>query len=219
MRLATVICFLLFVFSFAEVAAQLPKTPDGFKQPRVLILMDGSSSMLAQWDNRIPRFKAAAKLVEELMDSVYKVNKQVEFGLRLYGHQYPAQENNCTDTKREVMFSKDNYTQMGLRMASLKPSGVSPMAYALKQAATLDMEDERQNAYSIILVTDGGESCGGNVCEIVQELIYRKIFFKSYLINLNGNLNDFNGYTCLGDNIIVTNDKDVTASWKAILLF
>lgn len=195
----------------------MPRTPDGFRQPRVLILMDGSSSMLAQWNNKMPRFKAAAKLVEELMDSVYRVNKQVEFGLRLYGHQYPAQENNCTDTRREVMFSKDNFTQMGLRMASLKPAGVSPMAYALKEAATVDMIDERNNAYSIILITDGGESCGGNVCEIIKELIYRKIFFKSFLINLNGNVNDYSGYTCLGDNIIVTNEKDVTDAVKRIM--
>src|SRR5215217_5027280 len=141
MRPALFFIFLL-VCSFAEVSAQLPKTPDGFKQPRILILMDGSSSMLSQWDNKMPRFKAAAKLVTAVMDSIYKVNNKVEFGLRVYGHQYPAQENNCFDTRREVMFSKDNYTQMALRMESMKPSGVSPMAYALKIAAAEDLDDE-----------------------------------------------------------------------------
>lgn len=217
MRPAHFFIFFLLICSFAEVSAQMPKTPDGFKQPRILILMDGSSSMLSQWDNKIPRFKAAARLVSAVMDSIYKVNNKVEFGLRVYGHQYPAQENNCFDTRREVMFSKDNATQMALRMESMKPSGVSPMAYALKTAAAEDLNDEYRNAYSIILVTDGGESCGGNVCEVAQELIYRKIFFKSYLINLNSNIKDYSGYTCLGDNLFVTNDDDIRDAVKRIM--
>ena len=208
---------LILLFVSGVAFAQLPKTPDGTKQPRILILLDGSSSMLSQWDSKMPRFRAAGNIVADLMDSVYKVNNQVEFGLRVYGHQFPAQQNNCTDTKREVMFSKDNYTQMGLRIASLNPSGVSPMAYALREAATIDLDDEIRNAYSIILISDGGESCNGNVCEVVKNLLQRKIFFKSYVISLvKGGAEEYR-YQCLGENLLVDNTAAITPAIQRIM--
>ena len=208
--------FLLFLISF-KAAAQLPVTPEGVKQPRILILMDGSSSMLQPWNDKIKRFDAAAKVVSTLMDSIYHVNSQVEFGLRVYGHQFPAQDNNCTDTKREVMFSKDNYTQMALRMASLHPSGVSPIAYALKEAATLDLEDELHNAYSIILLTDGGESCNGDICQVVETLISRKIFFKPYIVSMVDYAPLRNQYSCLGNFLTVGQEKDLVPAVMSIV--
>ena len=75
------------------------------------------------------------------MDSVYSVNKDVEFSLRVYGHQSPTSMNNCFDSKQEVMFSKDNYTQMMLRLAALHPLGISPIAYSIQQAAENDMQN------------------------------------------------------------------------------
>src|SRR5207245_1578115 len=103
---------LVFLFLSFPSFAQPAITPEGMKQPRILILLDGSSSMLQPWGKDLVRFSAAGKVVLSLMDSIYKVNNQVEFGLRVYGHQSPAQENNCTDTRQEVMFSKNNLTQM-----------------------------------------------------------------------------------------------------------
>lgn len=209
--------FFLFLLLAVNVSAQLPSTPEGIKQPRILILMDGSSSMLQPWNGKVQRFEAAAQVVSTLMDSIYKVNNQVEFALRVYGHQYPAQENNCTDTRREVMFSKDNYAQMSLRMASIHPRGVSPIAYALKEAATNDLENELYNAYSIILVTDGGESCNGDICSVVQTLIARKIFFKPYIISMVDYAPLKNQYTCLGNFLTVAKQQDIAPTVTTIV--
>jgi len=207
---------LLILVSF-NAFAQLPSTPDGVKQPRILILLDGSSSMLYKYNDQLIRFGAAGKIVETLIDSIYKVNNQVEFGLRVFGHQHPAQENNCTDTRREVMYSKDNYTQMSLRIASLHPSGVSPIAYALKEAATNDLEDEVRNAYSIILITDGGESCNGDICDVVKTLIDRKIFFKPYILSLVDDAPLRTQYACLGNFLAVPKESDIVPAVSAIV--
>jgi hypothetical protein len=208
---------LLFLIVSLNTFAQLPSTPDGVKQPRILLLLDGSSSMLARYNDRLSRFGAAGKIVETLIDSIYRVNNQVEFGLRVYGHQHPAQENDCTDTRREVMYSKNNYTQMSLRIASLHPSGVSPIAYSLHEAATNDLEDEVRNAYSIILITDGGESCNGNICEVVSTLIARKIFFKPYILSLVDDPMLRSQYACLGNFLAVAKETDIVPAVSSIV--
>src|SRR6186997_1540025 len=112
-------CLLIFLTMCAAAKAQ-HTADNGMRQPRILLLLDGSSSMLQPWNTTI-RFKGAAKIIAALMDSIYSVNAGVEFGLRVYGHQSPAQNNDCFDSRLEVMFSKNNATQMSLRLASLKP--------------------------------------------------------------------------------------------------
>ncbi len=193
-----------------------PKKPGIYKQPRILILLDGSSSMVNEWTKGKTRFDAAGEIVLKLMDSIYRFNDQVEFSLRVYGHQYDVPENNCGDTRREVMFSKNNYTQMSLRLSSLHPRGVSPIAYSLEQAAESDFTDERDYAYSLVLITDGGESCGGNICSVVQSLLEKKIEFKPYIISLVDYAPLKEQYKCLGNYLMASKPSEVTGTVSAI---
>ncbi len=185
------------------------QTANNIRQPRILILLDGSSSMSYEWQNGEKRFDAAARIIISLIDSVYKVNKDVEFALRVYGHQSPAQNNNCYDTKLEVMFSKDNIEQMRLRLANLNPIGVSPIAFSLKEAAENDLPNPLRNVYSIVLITDGAESCGGDICNIAKELFEKKIDFKPYIIGLVDNPSLKSGYDCLGNYLPLTKENDI----------
>ncbi len=209
-RLLTLLC----LFTFSARSQQATETP---RQPRILLLLDGSSSMLQPWSGKDIRFKAASQIIEGLMDSIYAVNPGVEFGLRVYGHQSPAQDNDCYDSRMEVIFSKNNITQMGLRLASLRPFGVSPIAYSLQQAAENDLLDDARNAYSIILITDGGESCGGNICEVVKKLIERKIYFRPYIVSLVDYAPLKDQYACLGSYLQVSKPGDIAPAINQIV--
>ncbi|HXS38456.1 MAG TPA: hypothetical protein VN721_17265 [Flavipsychrobacter sp.] len=187
------------------------------KQPRILILLDESASMVNKWYGDKERYKAADQIILNLMDSIYKVNDQVEFSLRAFGHQHGVPQNDCYDTKNEVMFSKDNYTQMSLRLADLHPLGVTPIAYSLKEAAENDLVDEQNYSYSIILITDGGESCGGDICEIVKTLIAKKIYFKPYIVSLVDYAPLKTEYACLGDYLQVTKEGDIPTAVGTIV--
>lgn len=215
-RLSLFLTFLLFLSPFGS-RSQPQTGRNGVKQPRILILVDGSSSMLQPWNGNRTRFEMAGKLVEKLIDSVYSVNNQVEFGLRVYGHQSPAQEKNCYDSRREVMFSKDNYTQMVLRMASLTPRGVSPIAYSIRLAAEEDMSNEADYSYSLILITDGGESCGGDICAVTKALLEKKIFFKPYILSLVDYSPLRQQYDCLGQYLQVTKNDDISSAVGTIV--
>src|SRR4051812_38873324 len=117
----SVISIFLSQYSFAQAQGELT-------QSRVLILLDESSSMLQKWPNGKEKYKAAQDVILKLMDSVYAVNGQVEFSLRVFGHQHTFDEQNCLDTKNEVPFSKDNRTQMALRLDDIRPLGITPIA-------------------------------------------------------------------------------------------
>lgn len=180
-----------------------------YKQYRILILLDGSSSMVEQWNEHSTRFRTASDIIMRLMDSVYHFNPNVEFALRVYGHQHDVPEHNCYDTKREVNFSKDNYTQMDLRLASLHPVGVSPIAYSLKTAAEEDFNDSYNYAYSLVLITDGGESCGGDICDVVKTLLEKKIQFKPYIVSLVDYAPLKDQYACLGNYLDASNPQQL----------
>jgi hypothetical protein len=206
---------LLLVFVTAATVGFSQKKIE-YKQPRILILLDGSSSMINDWTKGENRFKAAGDIVLHLMDSIYNVNNQVEFSLRVYGHQHTVQEDNCYDTKREVSFSKNNYTQMSLRLASLQPLGVSPIAYSLKEAAENDFVSENDYAYSLVLITDGGESCGGNICDVVKALLEKKIQFKPYIVSLVDYAPLKDQYDCLGNYLTVSKPGEVASALHTI---
>jgi hypothetical protein len=165
--------------------------------------------MLADWAGTRPKYKVAEEIILKLMDSVYTMNPNVEFSLRVFGSQSTVPENDCHDTRNEVPFEKGNRQRMELRLDDIKPLGVTSIAYSLKQAALNDLVDVAHNAYSIILVTDGGESCGGNICEVMKMLISNKVFFKPYIIGLEDVPGLQKEYECMGDYLQVTSQGDI----------
>ena len=209
--------FLIFFFSFFYIHGSFAQVQGELTQSRILILLDESSSMIQKWPNSKEKYKAADELINRLMDSIYTINPDVEFSLRVFGHQYTVEQNNCYDTKNEVPFSKDNRTQMSLRLDDIRPLGVTPIAYALMQAAQFDLVDEDHNAYSIILFTDGGESCGGDICEVMKKLRKYKVYFKPYIVSLEDDPTLKTTYSCMGDFLQVTKDADMPKAVTTIV--
>ena len=175
--------------------------------------------MLQTWTGAggSPKYKIANEIVMRLMDSVYAVNPRVEFSLRVFGNQYTVPEHNCMDTKSEVPFSPDNRTQMGFRLDDMHPLGVTAIAYSLSQAAENDLVDEDHNAYSIVLITDGGESCGGDICGVMQKLIKNKVLFKPYILSLEDVPELKNEYECMGDYLSVVKRSDIPKAVATIV--
>jgi hypothetical protein len=209
-----------FIFSLIIISLTQPLcAQDGPAtiQSRILILLDESSSMIKPWANGQPKYKVADELILRLMDSVYAVNRDVEFSLRVFGHQSTVEENNCYDTKNEVPFAKYNETQMALRLSAIRPLGVTPIAFSLVQAADQDLVQPDRNAYSIILITDGGESCGGDICAVMKSLIAKKVYFRPYIIGLEDDATLKMIYSCMGDYLQVTHEDDISRALKTIV--
>lgn len=199
--------------------SSIPAFPQEIKQKpaRILFLMDASSSMLTEWKTPETRFQAAARIVSAIVDSVHAVNGDVAFAVRVFGNQYPAQEKNCFDTRLEVPFNLANDAQIKARLQYLHPKGYSPIALSLKETAEKDFTESDAYAYSIILVTDGGESCGGDICATVTNLLEQKISFKPYILSLVDYEPLKKQYECLGKYLTVAKEKDIEPAIKTII--
>lgn len=169
------------------------------------------------WQKQETRFQAASRIMLSVMDSIYAVNPTVSFGLRAFGEQYPAKDSNCYDTKLEVPFAFQNKGQIQARLSDLRPRGFSPIALSLQQAAENDFTQDDEYAYSIILITDGGESCGGDICATVQNLLNKKISFTPYILTLVDYQPIHDEYNCLGKVLTVTNEKQIGSAVHKII--
>lgn len=211
------IFFFLFFTTFLIPAQPAKAQPEKAKPARILFLLDASGSMANTWNKGESRFQAASRIVIAIMDSIQNVNPDVSFGLRAFGEQYPAKDSNCTDTKLEVNFGCQNQSQMKARLGWLQPRGFSPIALSLKKAAEEDFTEDDHYAYSIILITDGGESCGGDICATVQELLAKKISFTPYILTLIDYKPIQDAYNCLGKVLTIAKEKDIAPAVQKII--
>jgi hypothetical protein len=207
----------LLLSSMALMSGRFSALAQQAKPVKVLFLLDGSSSMLDDWQPGTQRFTAASGLINTIIDSIRAVNPNVEFGLRVFGHQYPVQQNICTDTKLEVPFSKGNQAQIKARLKYISARGVSPIAYSLQKTAEENFINSDRVAYSIILLTDGGESCGGNLCDVIAKLLGGKITFTPYILSLIDNMDLKKEYDCLGKYLTVAAPAQVGPAIKTII--
>jgi Ca-activated chloride channel family protein len=125
----------------------------------VLFILDASTSMSLNWENTT-KIGAAKSLIISLLDSL-KTATNVEVALRVYGLQQTEREDDCLDSKLEVPFSNHSWNDVPAFLASVRPSGTSPIAYSLQQAAH-DFPTDKNGRNLIVLLTDGVESCHGD---------------------------------------------------------
>ena len=186
---------LLFFFSIEKLFAQYN---DSYKPQttRILILLDASGSMKEVWQEK-NKWETAKELLYKTIDSVQRANKNVEFGIRLFGHQSPRGEKNCKDSKLEVPFAKFNAKNVQQTLQNITPQGWTPIAYSLEQAAN-DFTTQPNIQNAIILITDGLETCEGNVCIAGKALQDKRITMRPYVIGLGLELNEKKFFDCVG---------------------
>jgi Mg-chelatase subunit ChlD len=130
----------------------------------VEIVVDASRSMWGRMDGK-PKMAVAKGI---LQDVSYWFPEDLDLALRAYGSASPSDSNDCADSTLLVPFGDENREPIRQAIASLRPLGQTPIAYALNQA-TRDfgsLQDDR----ALVLVTDGIESCGGDPVQAAREL-------------------------------------------------
>jgi Ca-activated chloride channel family protein len=173
--------FLLFSLAFT-VPAQNVNQQALPEKTRILFVLDASGSMNATWGESGSRMEAAKKILIRLVDSL-RANPSVELALRVYGHRYSRQSNNCQDSQLEVPFGIKNHKTIIEEIEELNPKGVTPITFSLLQAAN-DFPQSSGFRNILILITDGVESCGGDPCEASVQLQKKGVFLRPFIVGL-----------------------------------
>lgn len=153
------------------------------EKTRILFLIDASGSMMEEWQRpNQTRWTVAKAIMSKLVDSL-KQNNNLELALRVYGHKSPQEQKNCKDTWLEVPFKAKNHALIINKLQEIKPKGVTPITYSLEQSAN-DFPTGPGYRNIVILVTDGIESCGGDLCAMSQAMQKNGVFLRPYIIGL-----------------------------------
>ena len=165
------------------------------EKTRILFLLDGSGSMLGQWEGTT-RMGAAKRLLSDLVDSL-RTDTRVELALRVYGHQYHRRLQNCKDTKLEVAFARNNHDNIISKLKTITPQGTTPISYSLQELQN-DFPNDPSYRNIVIIITDGLESCDGDPCEVSRSLQAKQIFLRPFVIGLGMNKSFDEQFDCLG---------------------
>lgn len=176
------VLFCCLLFSSLSLSAQDINQQALPEKTRILFVLDGSGSMNALWGENQSRMDVAKSILTRLVDSL-KVNPKLELALRIYGHRYSRQSNNCTDSRLEVPFGLANHSAIINEIKDIVPRGVTPITYSLLQAAS-DFPANAGYRNIVILITDGVESCGGDPCQASIELQKKGVFLRPFIIGL-----------------------------------
>ncbi|MCZ6861814.1 MAG: VWA domain-containing protein [Alphaproteobacteria bacterium] len=148
-----------------EVAAMKAGRPVlSLNTKAVEIVVDASRSMWGRIDGQ-PKMVVAKNILEDVS---YWFPEDLDLALRAYGSTSPSDINDCADSTLLVPFGDDNRESIRRAIAGLRPTGQTPIAYALNQASRdfSSLWDDR----ALVLVTDGIESCGGDPVRAAREL-------------------------------------------------
>jgi len=163
---------------------------------KILFVLDASGSMKGTWQGK-SKFDLAKEILVQTIDSISASTPNVEFALRLMGHQYPRSENNCADTKLEVGFSKNNSSLIAEELSHVTPQGQTPIAFSLEQSLN-DFGNDSLSTNAIILITDGEETCSGNLCGLAEKFEEKRIALKPYIVGLGLSDSLKKKFECIG---------------------
>lgn len=143
--------------------------------PTALFVLDSSGSMNAKLEGKT-KMEVARTVMGNLIKSL---PANVGIGLETYGH---TRKDDCNDIEMLVPVSSDRDAFMKA-VNELDPKGSTPLTGAIRLAATQLREVE--GTASVVVVSDGKETCGGDPCAAVREAVTQGVKMQVHVVGFD----------------------------------
>lgn len=182
MKLLITLCCVLGL-SFQSYTQQDAPSP-------ILFIYDASGSMWGQLDGKTKKEIAS----QVLSTTVSNLPENQNIGLMAYGHR---KEGDCSDVEFLVDINNNDKSSVTKAVNGINPLGRTPLA----RSATMAINSLRESntKATIILVTDGIESCDGNICEVVANAKADGIDFKLHIVGFGLKESETEQLKCAAD--------------------
>ncbi len=176
--------FLAFVF-----AALLPAL--GQAEGKSIIVLDASGSMWGQIDGR-----AKLEIAREALATVLAgIPAETEIGLIAYGHR---EKGNCADIELVVPPGPGTGQAITDAAKAMQFLGKTPLTDAVRQAAA-ELRSTEAKA-TVILITDGIETCDADPCALGTELEASGVDFTAHVVGFGLTAEEGATVACLAEN-------------------
>ncbi|MEV8030497.1 VWA domain-containing protein [Streptomyces sp. NPDC002742] len=141
--------------------------------PKVELLLDVSGSMRARDIDGESRMSAAKQAFNEVLDAT---PQEVQLGIRTLGANYPGNDRKtgCKDTAQLYPVGTLDRTEAKTAVATLNPTGWTPIGPALLKAA--DDLNGGEGTRRIVLISDGEDTCQPlDPCQVAREIAAKGI--------------------------------------------
>lgn len=173
---------LIALFSF-KLAAQ--------ESPPLYIIFDGSNSMWGELPDKSRKIATAKEVFNKLDSEIFSGR---DIALRLYGHRRAS---DCSDTELAVEFgdSELNLPLISQKINEVKPKGRTPISQSLNAA----LDDFAGRTGSILLISDGIETCDVDPCELVRSWKEKGVDIKIHVVGLGLDKISKNAMQCIAE--------------------
>lgn len=177
------------------VGASAPAHADG-DQGRLLLLLDSSGSMKEPAEAGQTKIEAAKRALGSVIDGL---PNDADVGLRVYGAKVFSRQDPgaCEDTQLVVPVGTVDKPALKSAIAKYRPYGETPIAYSLKQAAG-DLGGDGKR--TILLVSDGEETCDPDPCVVARELTQKGIDLRIDVVGFKVSGSARQQLQCIADN-------------------
>ncbi|MEM9018120.1 MAG: VWA domain-containing protein, partial [Verrucomicrobiota bacterium] len=155
----------LLLFGTLEVSGQ--------EKSKAILIYDASGSMWGQIDGK-PKIEIAREVASDL---IKERPETLELGFMAYGHR---RKGDCSDIELLIAPGSESTESLLSVVGSIVPRGKTPIFDSVLQAAEALRFTEQ--AASVILVTDGLETCGGDLDALGKLLKEQGIDFKTHIV-------------------------------------
>lgn len=156
-----------------------------------IIVLDASGSMWGQIEGKT-KIEIARDTLGTVLSAVPASN---ELGLIVYGHR---EKGSCGDIELAVPPGKGTGKAISDFVKSINPKGKTPLSASVRKAAEeLKFTEEKA---TVILVTDGLETCEADPCALGQELERSGVDFTAHVVGFGLTDDEGKQVACLAEN-------------------
>jgi len=163
-------------FSITNIFATEVTGTTKAQEGNLVFILDASGSMWGQVEG-----KAKIDIAKEVLTGlILDLPEGLKVGLTAYGHR---RKGDCNDVEELTVLGVLNKNELIDQIKGINPRGKTPITYSVQMTAQKlkALEDET----TIILVSDGKETCEGDPCALVKELKQSGIQFVMHVIGFD----------------------------------
>jgi hypothetical protein len=181
----------------------------GTEETNVLLLLDSSAAM-----GEALGVRSRMELVQRVLpDAVAGIaSGRLNVGLRAYGIA-PRARRDCGDSTLLAPLGRAERPLIARVIENLRPTGYAPIAYSLRHAGS-DLPAGGNNA--MVLITGGGEDCGGDVCTAAAEMLRSGNASRLYVVALGNDQSGSRALDCIGELHAVKTGADLKKALSEI---